>query len=99
MPHPTTLKTYASRITLHTNPTARRILTIMDRKRTNLCVSVDVTRADEVLGIVKMVGASVCMVKVNQKYPKKKAKTKTKTKTKKKKAKSKKQKERKKERS
>lgn len=85
MPHPTTLKTYASRITLHTNPTARRILTIMDRKRTNLCVSVDVTRADEVLGIVKMVGASVCMVKVNQKYPKKQ--------------KSKKQKERKKERS
>lgn len=57
----------------------------MDRKRTNLCVSVDVTRADEVLEIVKMVGASVCMVKVNQKYPKKQ--------------KSKKQKERKKERS
>lgn len=57
----------------------------MDRKRTNLCVSVDVTRADEVLEIVKMVGASVCMVKVNQKYPKSK--------------KNKKQKERKKERS
>lgn len=49
----------------------------MDRKRTNLCVSVDVTRADEVLEIVKMVGASVCMVKVNQKYPKSK-KTKSK---------------------
>lgn len=64
MPHPTTLKTYASRITLHTNPTAQRILTIMDRKRTNLCVSVDVTKADEVLEIVRMVGESVCMVKV-----------------------------------
>ncbi|KIR26794.1 orotidine 5'-phosphate decarboxylase [Cryptococcus deuterogattii LA55] len=58
MPHPTTLKTYASRIALHTNPTAQRILTIMDRKRTNLCVSVDVTKADEVLEIVRMVGAS-----------------------------------------
>lgn len=87
MPHPTTLKTYASRITLHTNPTARRILTIMDRKRTNLCVSVDVTRADEVLGIVKMVGASVCMVKVNQKYPKKKSKNKDENKNKKEKSK------------
>ncbi|KIR59467.1 orotidine 5'-phosphate decarboxylase [Cryptococcus bacillisporus CA1280] len=65
MPHPTTLKTYASRITLHTNPTARRILTIMDRKRTNLCVSVDVTEADEVLEIVRMVGGSVCMVKTH----------------------------------
>lgn len=50
----------------------------MDRKRTNLCVSVDVTRADEVLEIVKMVGASVCMVKVNQKYPKKQKKAKSK---------------------
>lgn len=36
----------------------------MDRKRTNLCVSVDVTEADEVLEIVRMVGGSVCMVKV-----------------------------------
>ncbi|KGB78874.2 orotidine 5'-phosphate decarboxylase [Cryptococcus deuterogattii R265] len=37
----------------------------MDRKRTNLCVSVDVTKADEVLEIVRMVGASVCMVKTH----------------------------------
>lgn len=59
----------------------------MDRKRTNLCVSVDVTRADEVLGIVKMVGASVCMVKVNQKYPKKKSKNKDENKNKKEKSK------------
>lgn len=64
MAHPTTLKTYASRIPLHTNPTARRILSIMDRKRTNLCVSVDVTKAAEVLEVVRRVGASVCMVKV-----------------------------------
>ncbi|EAL19018.1 hypothetical protein CNBI0310 [Cryptococcus deneoformans B-3501A] len=65
MPHPTTLKTYASRIPLHTNPTARRILSIMDRKRTNLCVSVDVTKAAEVLEVVRRVGASVCMVKTH----------------------------------
>lgn len=68
MPHPTTLKTYASRISLHTNPTAQRILTIMDRKRTNLCVSVDVTKAAEVLEVVRRVGASVCMVKVRSMY-------------------------------
>lgn len=36
----------------------------MDRKRTNLCVSVDVTKAAEVLEVVRRVGASVCMVKV-----------------------------------
>lgn len=63
-PHPTTLKTYASRASLHPNPTARRLLGIMERKRSNLCVSVDVTTCSEALDIVKTVGGSVCMVKV-----------------------------------
>lgn len=40
----------------------------MDRKRTNLCVSVDVTKAAEVLEVVRRVGASVCMVKVRSMY-------------------------------
>ncbi|WVQ95900.1 orotidine 5'-phosphate decarboxylase [Kwoniella sp. CBS 9459] len=64
-PHPTTLLPYAERIKLHTNPTARRILEIMDRKKTNLAVSVDVTSAAEALEVVKRVGASVCMVKTH----------------------------------
>lgn len=63
-PHPTTLKTYAARASLHPNPTARRLLEIMHRKQTNLCVSVDVTTVAEVLEIVKSVGGEVCMVKV-----------------------------------
>ncbi|WWD20458.1 orotidine 5'-phosphate decarboxylase [Kwoniella shandongensis] len=64
-PHPTTLKPYAERIELHTNPTARRILEIMDRKKTNLAVSVDVTTTKEALEVVRRVGESVCLVKTH----------------------------------
>jgi len=38
---------------------------LMDRKQTNLCVSVDVTTTQEVLEIVKAIGPKVCMVKVS----------------------------------
>jgi len=63
-PHPTTLKTYGERAAAYTNPTAKSLLEIMERKKTNLCVSVDVTTVKEVLEVVTRVGASVCMVKV-----------------------------------
>lgn len=63
-PHPTTLKAYADRVAAHTNPTARRLLEIMDRKKTNLCVSVDVTKSADVLEVVRRVAPAVCMVKV-----------------------------------
>ena len=65
-PHPTSLKTYGSRAPLHINPTARRILETMERKKSNLCVSLDVTTSEEVLDIVRTVGSKVCMVKVSR---------------------------------
>ncbi|WVQ66206.1 orotidine 5'-phosphate decarboxylase [Kwoniella botswanensis] len=64
-PHPTTLIPYSERIKFHTNPTAIKILEIMDRKKTNLAVSVDVNTAKEALEVVRRVGASVCMVKTH----------------------------------
>lgn len=63
---PCTLKTYASRAESHSNPTAKRLLGIMERKKSNLCVSVDVTTCEEVLEVVRRVGKSVCMVKVSE---------------------------------
>lgn len=63
-PHPVTTKTYASRAASHPNPTARRLLETMERKKTNLCVSVDVTKSAEILDIVRQVAPYVCMVKV-----------------------------------
>jgi orotidine-5'-phosphate decarboxylase len=65
MPHPATIRTYAERAELHTNPTAKRLLGIMERKRSNLCVSVDVSTTAEALQVIRRVGASVCMVKVS----------------------------------
>jgi orotidine-5'-phosphate decarboxylase len=65
MPHPTTLKTYGARAAAHPNPTARRLLETMERKKTNLCVSVDVTKSADVLEVVRRVAPSVCMVKVS----------------------------------
>lgn len=65
MVHSVTTKTYAERASSQANPAAKRLLELMDRKQTNLCVSVDVTTAKEVLEIVKAVGPSVCMVKVS----------------------------------
>lgn len=64
-PHITTLKTYAERAAAHPNPTARSLFEIMDRKKTNLCVSVDVTKSADVLEVVRRVAPSVCMVKVS----------------------------------
>ncbi|WWC92644.1 orotidine 5'-phosphate decarboxylase [Kwoniella dendrophila CBS 6074] len=63
--HPTTLLPYSERIKLHTNPTAKKILEIMDRKKTNLAVSVDVNTASEALEVIRRVGSSVCMVKTH----------------------------------
>lgn len=65
MPHPTTLQTYGSRAERHRNPTAKRLLELMERKKTNLCVSVDVTTCEEALEVVRRVGQSVCMVKTH----------------------------------
>jgi orotidine-5'-phosphate decarboxylase len=65
MVHSVTTKTYAERAGSQANPAAKRLLELMDRKQTNLCVSVDVTTTKEVLEIVKAIGPKVCMVKVS----------------------------------
>ncbi|KDQ20750.1 hypothetical protein BOTBODRAFT_151636 [Botryobasidium botryosum FD-172 SS1] len=58
-------KTYAARAEGYANPAARSLLELMDRKKTNLCVSVDVTRKSSLLRIIDAVGPSVCLVKTH----------------------------------
>lgn len=65
MVYPTTVKTYLERAAAHPNAAARKLLEIMDRKKTNLCVSVDVTTSAEVLEVVRNVAPAVCMVKTH----------------------------------
>jgi len=55
--------TYAERVSLYDNPAAKELLNIIERKQSNLCVSVDVSKKDSLLAIVDAVGPSVCLIK------------------------------------
>lgn len=59
--------TYAQRAARHPNPAAKALLETIERKKTNLCVSVDVTKRDDFLSVIDVVGPYVCLVKVR--YP------------------------------
>lgn len=59
------LQTYAQRAEKHANPTAKALLETIERKSSNLCVSVDVTKKADFLRIIDIVGPYVCLVKVN----------------------------------
>lgn len=55
---------YSQRAEAHPQPLARRLLELMDRKKTNLILSVDVTSKAALLRIVEAVADQVCVVKV-----------------------------------
>ncbi|RDX55544.1 Orotidine 5'-phosphate decarboxylase [Lentinus brumalis] len=58
-------QTYAQRAAKQTNPAARALLETIERKRTNLCVSVDVTKQADFLRIIDTVGPYICLVKTH----------------------------------
>lgn len=58
------LRSYEDRAQKHNNPAARALLHLMAKKRTNLSVSVDVTRKQDFLAIIDAVGPHVCLIKV-----------------------------------
>lgn len=57
-------RSYGERASKFTNPTAKLILDIMERKKTNLGVSVDVTKTHDLLAIIDVVSPYVCLIKV-----------------------------------
>lgn len=57
-------RTYAERAARHNNPAAKSLLETIERKKSNLCVSVDVTDRNDLLKIIDIVGPYVCLVKV-----------------------------------
>lgn len=59
--------TYAARAEKHENPLARQLLELMERKQTNLAVSIDVVKSEELLRIADEAGPYICIVKVGEK--------------------------------
>ncbi|KAF8314758.1 orotidine-5'-phosphate decarboxylase [Clavulina sp. PMI_390] len=54
---------YADREKNFENSAAKALLACMERKKSNLCVSVDVTKKDSVLRVVEAVAPYVCLIK------------------------------------
>jgi orotidine-5'-phosphate decarboxylase len=57
--------TYAERIKNQTNPTAIKLLEIMEKKKTNLSVAVDVTSKVELLKLADKLGPYICVLKTH----------------------------------
>jgi uridine monophosphate synthetase len=62
MPKPVPFSTRALKCT---NPVGVSLFQLMENKKTNLCVSVDVTKKDELLDIVDKVGDQICLLKTH----------------------------------
>ncbi|KAJ7904638.1 humps family-domain-containing protein [Mycena olivaceomarginata] len=58
-------RTYAQRALHHKNPAAKLLLETIERKQSNLAVSVDVASAKDFLAIIDVVGPFVCLVKTH----------------------------------
>ncbi|CEO95840.1 Uridine 5'-monophosphate synthase [Plasmodiophora brassicae] len=56
---------YAARVPLATNAIARRLLELMDEKKTNLCLSADVLTASQLVAIANALGPYICMLKTH----------------------------------
>lgn len=57
--------TYKQRAEQCANPTAKRLLQLMDDKQTNLCVAADVITKKELLDLADAVGPEICVFKTH----------------------------------
>ncbi|RVE57755.1 hypothetical protein OJAV_G00202340 [Oryzias javanicus] len=59
-------QSYAERAQLpNVHPLARKLLTLMEEKRSNLCVSADVTSGEELLQLAESLGPKICVLKTH----------------------------------
>lgn len=66
MPHATLTQTYGQRSeSPNLTPLATYLLRLMHLKRTNLCVSADVTTTTELLRLAEEVGDHICVLKTH----------------------------------
>ncbi|KAJ3021681.1 orotidine 5'-phosphate decarboxylase [Thoreauomyces humboldtii] len=65
MASPFASKSYTARRNDFKNPAASRLLELMDRKKTNLSVAVDVTQQAELLRLADILGPHICVLKTH----------------------------------
>ncbi len=61
----TTQLTYGERAALCTNATARKLLELMETKKTNLALSADVNNSESLLALIQEVGEEICLLKTH----------------------------------
>lgn len=62
---PSSSATYAERAAGHKHPLAKQFLELVERKKSNLCLSIDVTKSADFLRIVEAAAPYVCMIKTH----------------------------------
>ncbi|KAI8049059.1 hypothetical protein BDF22DRAFT_701000 [Syncephalis plumigaleata] len=60
-----TLTSFGERSRLHTNAVGSSLLSLMERKQTNLCVAADLTTKKELLALAEAVGPHICLFKTH----------------------------------
>lgn len=58
-------KTYSERAHLSLNPVAKRLFLLMDEKKSNLCLSADVTSAQKLLQLADQIGPEIVLLKTH----------------------------------
>ena len=64
-PHTASTLNYQARSSLAKNPFAQRLLRLMADKRTNLCLSADVTSTAQLLALARQCGPYICLLKTH----------------------------------
>jgi uridine monophosphate synthetase len=56
---------YGERANLTSNPIAKKLFQIMEKKKSNLAVAADVTRSEDLLKLVEKIGSEICVLKTH----------------------------------
>lgn len=60
-----TKMSFKDRANLAKSPVSKRLFNIMTEKKSNLCVSADLTKSDEILNLAEQIGPYICVLKTH----------------------------------